>query len=93
MEPIRIAYQSYVNESQAGTYWKHLRTHYDDIIDEGTIVDIKGIIAIDKRMPINGISHIILKLLAVKWALCVSPGNTTYSKRNKNKYFLNIFIN
>ena len=43
MEPIRIAYQSYVDESQAGTYWKNLQAHFDDIIDEGTTVDIKGI--------------------------------------------------
>ncbi|HIA82225.1 MAG TPA: hypothetical protein EYO02_09000, partial [Rhodospirillales bacterium] len=43
MEPIRIAYQSYVDESQAGTYWKNLQAHLDDIIDEGTTVDIKGI--------------------------------------------------
>ena len=43
MEPIRIAYQSYTDESQAGTYWKYLQAHLDEIIDEGTTVDIKGI--------------------------------------------------
>ena len=43
MEPIRIAYQSYTDKSQAGTYWKYLQAHLDEIIDDGTIVDIKGI--------------------------------------------------
>ena len=43
MEPIRIAYQSYTDESQAGTYWKHLNSHFEDIVDDGTTVDIKGI--------------------------------------------------
>lgn len=43
MEPIRIAYQSYVDEEHAGTYWKHLKSHIDDIVDPGTTVDILGI--------------------------------------------------
>ncbi len=43
MEPIRIAYQSYTSEEQAGSYWKHLREHLYKIVDEGTTVDIKGI--------------------------------------------------
>ena len=43
MEPIRIAYQSYVDESQGETYWKYLKAHFDDIVDDGTTVDIKGI--------------------------------------------------
>ena len=37
MEPIRIAYQSYTSEEQAGSYWKHLREHLYKIVDEGTI--------------------------------------------------------
>lgn len=43
MKPIRIAYQSYVDAALGGTYWKHLQKHLDDIVDEGTSVDIKGI--------------------------------------------------
>ncbi len=43
MEPIRIAYQSYTSEDQAGSYWKHLQEHINKITDEGTTVDIKGI--------------------------------------------------
>ena len=43
MEPIRIAYQSYTNEKQAGSYWKHLKKHINEIVDDGTIVDILGI--------------------------------------------------
>ncbi|MEE2999007.1 MAG: aspartate/glutamate racemase family protein [Pseudomonadota bacterium] len=43
MEPIRIAYQSYTSKEQAGSYWKNLKKHLDNIVDEGTTVDIKGI--------------------------------------------------
>ena len=43
MDPIRIAYQSYTDQDQAGTYWDHLQKHLDDIVDEGTVVDIIGI--------------------------------------------------
>jgi allantoin racemase len=43
MEPIRIAYQSYTSQDQAGSYWKHLQEHINQIVDEGTTVDIKGI--------------------------------------------------
>ena len=37
MEPIRIAYQSYTSEHQAGSYWKHLQEHINKITDEGAI--------------------------------------------------------
>ena len=43
MKPIRIAYQSFTDANQAGTYWKHLQNHIEKIVDEGTTVDIKGI--------------------------------------------------
>lgn len=43
MKPIRIAYQSYTSEKQAGSYWRSLQEHLNNIVDEGTIVDIKGI--------------------------------------------------
>ena len=43
MKPIRIAYQSYTNEKQAGSYWKHLKKHINEIVDNGTVVDILGI--------------------------------------------------
>lgn len=42
-EPIRIAYQSYTDREQAGTYWDHLQEHLDAIVDDGTTVDIIGI--------------------------------------------------
>lgn len=43
MDPIRIAYQSFTDTEQAGSYWEYLQAHLDDIVDEGTTVDIKGI--------------------------------------------------
>mgnify|MGYP002152429146 CR=1 FL=1 len=43
MEPMRIAYQSYVDEENAGTYWVNLRKHFEHIVDDETTVDIKGI--------------------------------------------------
>ena len=48
MEPIRIAYQSYTDREQAGTYWDHLQKHLDELVDEGTTVDIIGI---TRRQP------------------------------------------
>ena len=43
MDPIRIAYQSYTNMEQAGSYWKFLQEHLNEMVDEGTTVEIKGI--------------------------------------------------
>lgn len=43
MEPLRIAYQSYVDEQEGATYWRHLRAHFDRIADDGTVVDVMGI--------------------------------------------------
>ncbi len=43
MDPIRIWYQSYVDEEHGKLYWVRLRTHLAVIADPGTTVDIKGI--------------------------------------------------
>ena len=43
MDKIKIAYQSFTDMEQAGSYWKHLKTHIDQIVDDGTNVDIIGI--------------------------------------------------
>jgi Asp/Glu/hydantoin racemase len=43
MTPIRICYQSYVDEEHGATYWAHLRAHLATFVDPGTTVDIWGI--------------------------------------------------
>jgi allantoin racemase len=46
MKPIRIWYQSYVDYDNGKIYWDRLRKHLDDVVEPGTIVDIKGIAAL-----------------------------------------------
>ena len=42
-EPIRICYQSYVDEEHGADYWHYLRDRLSDIASPGTTVDIVGI--------------------------------------------------
>ena len=42
MDPIRIWYQSYVDEANGKTYWDRLRRHLRAIADPGTEVEIKA---------------------------------------------------
>ena len=43
MDPIRIWYQSYVDEPNGQIYWDRLRRHLATLVDPGTSVDVKGI--------------------------------------------------
>lgn len=64
MERIRIAYQSFVDEEHAGTYWRHLQTHIDAIVDPGTVVDIKGI------TPHDSYAHALSELRCAREMIC-----------------------
>ena len=64
MEPIRIAYQSYVDYEHGATYWDHLQTHLDAIVDEGTSVDIKGI------TPFDSYAHALVEFRCAREMIC-----------------------
>lgn len=54
-KPIRIWYQSFVDEANGRTYWDRLRAHVATIADEGTTVDIRGI------TPFDSYAHAIVE--------------------------------
>ena len=64
MKPIRIAYQSYTDEAQAGSYWDNLRTYLAGVVDEGTTVDIKGI------TPPDSYAHALSEFRCAREAIC-----------------------
>ncbi len=64
MEPIRIAYQSFTDTVQAGSYWKNLKTYLDSIVDEGTTVDIKGI------TPPDSFAHALSEFRCAREMIC-----------------------
>ncbi len=64
MQPIRIWYQSYVDEENAGPYWNWLRAHLADIVDPGTQVDIKGI------TPHDSYAHALVEMRCAREVIC-----------------------
>ena len=64
MEPIRIAYQSYTDEAQAGGYWQSLRAHLAEMVDEGTTVDVLGI------TPPDSYAHALSELRCAREVIC-----------------------
>ena len=64
MKPIRIWYQSYVDEEHGKTYWDRLRRHLADIADPGTTVDIKGI------TPHDNYAHPIVEFRCAREVIC-----------------------
>jgi len=64
MQPIRIWYQSYVDEEHAGPYWDWLRRHLDAIVDPGTQVDIKGI------TPHDSYAHALVEMRCAREMIC-----------------------
>src|ERR1043165_6630435 len=64
MQPIRIWYQSYVDEEHAGPYWDWLRRHLDAIVDPGTQVDIKGI------TPYDSYAHALVEMRCAREMIC-----------------------
>ena len=64
MDPIRIWYQSYVDEEHGKVYWDRLRRHLADIVDPGTKVDIKGI------TPHDNYAHPIVEFRCAREVIC-----------------------
>lgn len=64
MKPIRIWYQSYVDYENGKTYWDRLRQHLAEIVDPGTIVDVKGI------TPHDSYAHPIVEFRCAREVIC-----------------------
>ena len=64
MEQIRIAYQSFADAEQAGSYWINLQTHLDQIVDNGTTIDIKGI------TPPDAYAHALSEFRCAREMIC-----------------------
>jgi allantoin racemase len=64
MDPIRIWYQSYVDEPNGKVYWERLRRHLATIVDPGTTVDVKGI------TPHDNYAHAIVEFRCAREVIC-----------------------
>jgi len=64
VKPIRIWYQSYVDEEHAGPYWGRLEAHLAAIADPGTHVDVKGI------TPHDSYAHAIVEMRCAREVIC-----------------------
>lgn len=62
--PIRIWYQSYVDEENAGAYWPLLRRHLSEIADPSTTVDVYGI------TPYDSYAHAIVEFRCAREVIC-----------------------
>lgn len=63
-QPIRIWYQSFVDEPNAGAYWPRLRQHLAEVVDEGTTVDVHGI------TPFDSYAHPIVEFRCAREVIC-----------------------
>lgn len=64
LSPIRIWYQSFVDEPNAGAYWRRLRGHLAEVADPGTTVDVHGI------TPHDSYAHAIVELRCAREVVC-----------------------
>ena len=64
MQPIRIAYQSYTDEAQAGSYWQNLRAYLAEVADEGTSVEVLGI------SPPDSYAHALSEFRCAREVIC-----------------------
>ena len=64
MDPIRIWYQSYVDEPNGKIYWDRLRRHLAALVDPGTTVDVKGI------TPHDNYAHPIVEFRCAREVIC-----------------------
>jgi allantoin racemase len=64
LDPIRIWYQSFVDEEHGKTYWERLRSHLAAIVDPGTSVDIRGI------TPHDNYAHPIVEFRCAREVIC-----------------------
>lgn len=61
---MRIWYQSYVDYENGKVYWDRLRAHLKTIVDEGTVVDVKGI------TPHDSYAHPIVEMRCAREVIC-----------------------
>jgi Asp/Glu/hydantoin racemase len=64
MEPIKIAYQSYVDYENGAGYWENLGKHLNEVVDPGTTVDIKGI------TPFDSYAHALVEYRCAREMIC-----------------------
>ncbi len=64
MDPIRIWYQSYVDEPNGKIYWERLRRHLAAIVDPGTTVEVHGI------TPHDSYAHPIVEFRCAREVIC-----------------------
>src|SRR3977135_861417 len=64
MKPIRIWYQSYLDDESAKTYWPAMRAHLAAVADPGTVIDIKGI------TPHDSYAHSIVEFRCAREVIC-----------------------
>ena len=63
-KPIRIWYQSYVDEAHGRTYLRRLKSHIDAVVDPGTSVDIHGL------TPHDNYAHAIVEFRCAREVVC-----------------------
>ncbi len=63
-QPIRIWYQSFVDEPNGKVYWDRLRAHIADVVDPGTTVEIHGI------TPYDSYAHALVEYRCGREAIC-----------------------
>lgn len=61
---MRICYQSYVDEANAGPYWDHLRRYLDEVSKPDTQVDVWGI------TPHDSYAHPLVELRCAREMIC-----------------------
>jgi allantoin racemase len=64
VDPIRIWYQSFVDEEHGRVYWDRLRHHLAAIVDPGTSIDVKGI------TPHDNYAHPIVEFRCAREVIC-----------------------
>jgi allantoin racemase len=78
MDPIRIWYQSFVDEEHGRVYWDRLRRHLAAIVDPGTSVEVKGI------TPHDNYAHPIVEFRCAREVIC----NTVRAEREGYDAFI-----
>jgi allantoin racemase len=63
-KPIRIWYQSFVDEANGKIYWDRLRAHIKSFVDPGTTVEIHGI------TPFDSYAHAIVEYRCGREVIC-----------------------
>jgi allantoin racemase len=64
VDPIRICYQSYVDYANGKTYLDALAVHLNDVVDDGTHVDVKQI------TPFDSYAHPLMEFRCAREMIC-----------------------